>query len=81
MNEITQKRERERSVYLSVYLCLSPAVVDAFGKPSPAILDFNLIWLGAYDECRDVTVLPNMTSDGHGFSGQYCNAYIPLNLV
>ncbi|XP_052221322.1 nose resistant to fluoxetine protein 6-like isoform X1 [Dreissena polymorpha] len=52
-------------------------MIDAIGKPPSGILDFNLKWLGNYDECleTEVSVLDNSTGlVSEPFEPQYCQA-------
>ena len=48
------------------------SVLDSWGKPETGILHGNLNWLGAYDECLNVTIPTNTASPNLNFKPQYC---------
>ena len=47
------------------------AVLDSWGKPETGILHGNLNWLGAYDECLNITI-PVNAEPSLNFKPQYC---------
>ncbi|KAK7495814.1 hypothetical protein BaRGS_00013034 [Batillaria attramentaria] len=49
-------------------------MLDAMGKPTPAIAELNTVWPGAFEYCR--TVQSSNTTPP--FSGQYCNAAMQI---
>ncbi|KAK7495799.1 hypothetical protein BaRGS_00013019 [Batillaria attramentaria] len=51
-------------------------MLDAMGKPSPAILDGNFNWPGAYDYCHKVRSSNTLPQ----FSGQYCTGQVLLSV-
>ncbi|XP_050389477.1 nose resistant to fluoxetine protein 6 isoform X2 [Patella vulgata] len=56
---------------------------DSFGKPSSGILQFELNWVGSYDECIAIrapyTEVNQTTDTGEiQFKGQYCTAVLPF---
>ncbi|KAL4219628.1 hypothetical protein ACF0H5_022200 [Mactra antiquata] len=56
-------------------------MIDAMGKPSSALLDLHISWLGNWEECRNVEVKATTTSTGtgsEGFDGKYCSAMFPI---
>ncbi|KAL5012556.1 hypothetical protein ScPMuIL_011107 [Solemya velum] len=71
-------------VYLSALLSREQwamRMFDAYGKVPSGLLDGNLLWLGSYDECRNITYLgPEKKKDNFNdtFTGSYCKAIIPL---
>lgn len=59
------------------------AVVDAAGKPSSDLLDFNLRWIGNYEECTAIEAVVyedtiNKTGPSNPFDGKYCLTYFPI---
>uniref|UniRef100_A0A914XGG6 Nose resistant-to-fluoxetine protein N-terminal domain-containing protein n=1 Tax=Plectus sambesii TaxID=2011161 RepID=A0A914XGG6_9BILA len=49
--------------------------LDAIGKPPTGIMHYNLIWLGAYDECLEI-MQPRPSNQT--YTARYCSAYVPL---
>jgi len=47
-------------------------VIDAWGKPTPGILNGQILWVGDYDECLN-TRSKHESSD-LTFQGRYCRA-------
>ncbi|XP_067661104.1 nose resistant to fluoxetine protein 6-like [Haliotis asinina] len=49
--------------------------LDSFGKPGSNLLQYQLHWLGSYDECNSIKVIPdNSTGMREPFQSQYCLA-------
>ena len=49
------------------------------GKPPAGILDFNVKWLGSWDECWAVEAAVNRSSViSHPFTGKYCSTSFAL---
>lgn len=60
-------------------------VIDAMGKPSSGLLDMNTLWLGSWDECREVEAFDyaNYTSREDPrkvFDGKYCRVHLGIAL-
>ena len=71
--KISGKRSQDQwSIYLQV--------VDAMGKPPSELLDYQLTWLGSYDECVAIHAQVNNTYGQltSPFKGRYCAAAFPL---
>ena len=66
---------RTHSLTFSLFL-----VVDAMGKPPSELLNYQLIWLGSYDECIAIRAQVNNTGGQltNPFKGRYCAAAFPL---
>jgi len=59
----------------------SPIVADSWGKPERGVLDGNLNWIGAYDECLNITAPWNETQPNwQKVKGQYCTLTTQLHL-
>ena len=60
-------------------------VIDAVGKLPAGLINGDILWVGDYDECVNITatvyVGPNQTEPTHPFKGRYCKAGIPLRQV
>jgi len=59
------------------------AMIDSIGKPESGVLQGNLKWLGAYDQCRSVkatemNTTTNMTESL--FDGKYCTNFVDMSL-
>ena len=72
-----EKKKRKEKKNSQNWLAIS--VLDAFGKPTPGVLDGNFIWLGGYKQCFKVRANTTVTSHPY-FSGQYCTARIPMSV-
>ena len=62
-------------------------MIDAMGKPSSGLMNYQLNWLGSFDECRAIQATVNVSGKRVSpFSGRYCTASIgqqqvsPLNI-
>ena len=59
-------------------------MIDAFGKPGSDLKNYQLKWIGAYEECLAIEPRDYQpTPDGYKpmaqyFSGKYCKATIKL---
>ena len=54
-------------------------MLDSWAKPERGILNGNLNWIGAYDECLNVTI-PASSDPTLNFSPQYCTLNTKLSL-
>lgn len=63
------------------YFCSFFSVFDAWGKPTPGVLQGSFKWLGAYDQCIALmsptyNQTSNNNTDMYQFVGKYCNVLI-----
>lgn len=57
------------------------AVLDSWAKPERGLLNGNLNWIGAYDECINITnimYLEGGADDAKEFDAQYCTLDISI---
>ena len=63
-------------------------MVDAFGKPGSELMNYEIKWLGSYDECHAVkkedqytgNPSPGVTTSQRQFSGKYCTVSVEVGL-
>ena len=61
-------------------------MVDAFGKPGSELMNYEIKWLGSYDECHAVkkedlhNTSPGVTTSQRQFSGKYCTVSVEVGL-
>ena len=66
---------------------MSVAVLDAFGKPGSNLMDYEIKWLGSYDECLAVkaknqhNTSNEMVANQEYFSGKYCTISVKAGNV
>jgi len=59
------------------------AMIDSIGKPESGVLQGNLKWLGAYDQCRSVKATEMNTTTKiaeYLFDGKYCGNHVEILL-
>ena len=57
-------------------------MLDSLAKIPAGVLNGDILWIGAYDECVNETATvylgPNQTLPTHPFKGRYCKAGVVL---